>query len=317
MTMRILPTLESMRRVGVPESGGPMAEAMTLESGPRITPGDHFDGREGYNPSFLEGFHVPLPTPTVSRADDVLRLEDGSAEINYQHFTVVMSKPRRMALFTAVNIDGKTTVKIARTRDVWAYDGRVPIESQLGDELYNDNDLDRGHLVRREDPNWGGKVKAGVANDDTFHFTNCSPQMSGMNQVTWLGLENYILKNARTWKDRVTVFTGPVFGADDLTYRGIRIPLAYWKVIAFLSDSQKPSATAYMVDQEKELSTLEAAFGRYKTYQRSIRYIESVSGLSFGSLSGHDGFSNEERRSPEGRHRRVERALESLDEILV
>jgi endonuclease G len=133
-----------------------------------------------------------------------------------------------------------------------------------------------------------------------------------------VGLENYVLKNAKVWQDRVTVFTGPVFSDNDLTYRGVRIPLAFWKVLAFLSESGRPSATAYMVDQETELSSLEAAFGRYKTYQRSIRYVERVSGLDFGKLKTYDGFSNEEIQSgmPRG-GRRVETVLESPDDIRV
>ncbi len=209
-------------------------------------------------------------------------------------------------------------MSIKRTPDKWSYDGRVPLEAQPGETMCGDNDLDRGHLVRREDPNWGTQEEALTANDDTFHFTNCSPQMHAMNAVTWVGLESYVLKNARVWKERVTVFTGPVFGVDDLTYRGVRIPIAFWKVLSFLSDSGRPSATAYMVDQENELSTLEAAFGRYKTYQRSIRYVEQVTGLSFGRLKTYDGFSNEEIQNgiPRGRVR-VETILESPDDIPV
>lgn len=75
------------------------------------------------------------------------------------------------------------------------------------------------------------------------------------------------------------------------------IPKAFWKVIAFLSDDGTPSATAYLVKQEEELSELEAAFGAYKTYQRSIRFVEQLTGLSFGQLSDYDGFSNSEAES--------------------
>jgi endonuclease G len=274
--------------------------------------------RIGYDKDFLPGLTVPVPKPIGDRAADLLTLDDGGGLLHYTHFSLAMSRSRKLAMFTAVNMDGSQSVSIKRTPDKWSYDGRVPLEAQLGEELYEDNDLDRGHLVRREDPNWGTQEEALTANDDTFHFTNCSPQMHAMNAVTWVGLESYILKNARVWQERVTVFTGPVLGVDDLTYRGVRIPIAFWKVLAFLSDSGRPSATAYMVDQENELSTLEAAFGRYKTYQRSIRYVEQVTGLSFGRLKTYDGFSNEEIQIgiPRGRVR-VETILESPDDIRV
>jgi endonuclease G len=166
------------------------------------------------------------------------------------------------------------------------------VEAQIGEDLYAGNRLDRGHLVRREDPNWGAAAQ--TANEDTFHFTNCAPQMDIVNQRTWLGLEDYILKHARVWQERCSVITGPVLKDTDLPYRDALVPRAFWKVVAFLSDDGKPSATAYLVEQDQELGQLEAAFGAYKTYQRSVSSIEALTGLSFGRLAGFDGFSNEE-----------------------
>jgi endonuclease G, mitochondrial len=226
--------------------------------------------------------------------NDVVLLDDGTKELKYQHFSIIMSRSRRMALYTAVNISGSRPVEVSRGNDRWFFDGRIPVELQLGEELYRDNLLDRGHLVRRQDPDWGDAQDAQRANGDTFHFTNCSPQMGAMNQRTWLSLENYILDSARTWREQVTVFTGPVFGRNDYEYRDALIPLAYWKVVVIVTDTGRPSATAYMVDQEEELDYLEFAFGSFSTYQRSIRYIEGLTGLDFGTLRQYDGFSNEE-----------------------
>ncbi|MFY7925671.1 MAG: DNA/RNA non-specific endonuclease [Aquidulcibacter sp.] len=214
------------------------------------------------------------------------------ARLDYTHFSITMSAARRMAIFVGVNIDGANSQLIPRTDDKWSLDGRIAIEQQIGEDMYTDNLLDRGHLVRREDPNWGDQAL--TANEDTFHFTNCAPQMAGFNQRTWLSLEKYMLDNTRRWKERVTVFTGPIFRDDDRLYRGALIPTAFWKVIAFLSDDGRPSATAYMIDQKRELGSLEAAFGAFKTYQRSIRQIELLTDIDFGVLSQYDGFSNEE-----------------------
>jgi len=288
------PRLADLKRLDpVTPRPRPEVEA-AIEAGPRITPPAAFTGRQGYSGDFLGAFVVDLPKPGAARAGDVLVIPASSDRLDYQHFSVVMSKSRRLAMLVAVNIDGAQTKRIARGDDKWSLDGRIPIEAQLGERLYADNGLDRGHLVRREDPIWGSEGDAATANEDTFHFTNCAPQMAAFNQRTWLDLEDYVLKNTRRWKERVTVFTGPVFSDRDLPYRGAHIPLAYWKVLAFLDDAGRPSATAYMLDQEQQLSGLEAAFGRYKTYQRSVRRIEELTGLSFGPLAQFDGFSNEE-----------------------
>jgi len=134
-----------------------------------------------------------------------------------------------------------------------------------------------------------------IANADTFHFTNCSPQMSGFNQKTWLELEDYILDNTQRWKARATVFTGPVLADDDRVYRGVKIPKAFWKVVAYLSDDGKPCASAYMIDQNRELGQLDLMFGQLRTYQRSVIQIERLTGIRFANLADYDGFSNEER----------------------
>lgn len=300
------PMIADMVRIGPDSDRSAAAEAAASEAAVeraatlRISPPSRFAGRTGFDRDFLAGFKVDLPTPKGAKARDVLQVgDDPSGRLDYMHFSVVMSRSRRMAMFTAVNISGARSESINRENDRWFLDGRIPAEAQLGEDLYAGNRLDRGHLVRREDPNWNpeGANEAGIANGETFHFTNCAPQMDVVNQRTWLGLENYILLNSRAWKERCSVFTGPVFGASDLEYRGALIPKAFWKVIAFLSDEGKPSATAYVVQQDEELRQLEAAFGAYKTYQRSLRQVEALSGLSFGELTQYDGFSNQEAES--------------------
>lgn len=254
---------------------------------PRVTPARDLKDRHGYAEDFLGSFGVPWPTVEEALAGDAQK------RLDYTHFSITMSRAKRLALYVGVNIDGGQHVDIIRSNDTWAYDGRLPIDAQVGEALYASNGLDRGHLVRRQDPNWGDEAQ--TANLDTFHFTNCSPQMSGFNQKTWLELEDYILDNTQRWKARATVFTGPVFADDDRVYRGVQIPKAFWKVVAYLNDNGKPSASAYMIDQSRELGQLDLVFGQLRTYQRSVIQIERLTGLRFGNLADYDGFSNEER----------------------
>jgi endonuclease G len=87
------------------------------------------------------------------------------------------------------------------------------------------------------------------------------------------------------------VFTGPVLRDDDTRYRDVRIPREFWKVVVIRTPT-RPSATAYLVSQTKELQDLEFAFGRYKTYQVAVKEVERLTGLDFGELSRFDGFSN-------------------------
>jgi endonuclease G len=93
---------------------------------------------------------------------------------------------------------------------------------------------------------------------------------------------------------RVTVFTGPFFARDDMEYRDAKIPAAFWKVVAIVTDDGRPSATAYKVSQAKELADLEFVFAGFKTYQISIEQVMKATHLDFSNLLEFDGFSQHE-----------------------
>jgi endonuclease G len=250
-----------------------------------------YDDREGYDPDFL-GKSVPLPQVSEDILKDCVALKDGSGiELKHTHFSLVMNKSRRLALYTAVNIDGTQSQSIQREKDKWYFDPRIEKEYQCGPELYANNDLDRGHLVRRLDPVWGSLAKQ--ANDDTFHFTNCSPQHKHLNQETWANLENYILKNAGKYGLKVSVFTGPVFREDDMIYRGeYQIPAEFWKVVVMVNEDDRISATAYLQTQKNLIRDLEFAYGEYQTYQVPVTKIEALTGLDYGVLRNYDPIAN-------------------------
>lgn len=262
-----------------------------------ITIDPDYNKRTGYKDNFLsDSKKVPLPKLTNKMLQNTAVNKEAKGKnkhvLNYYNFSVVVNKGRRLAYFTAVNIDGKQGVKIKRESDKWFYDPRIGRDEQVGEEIYTANELDRGHLVRRLDPAWGKNQKvAKVANDDTFHFTNCSPQHKNFNQnkTTWAGLEDYILFNSQNHKLKVCVFTGPVFTDDDMEYRGVNLPSRFWKVVTMLKDDGKLSATAYLLTQEKLIANLEEFnFGAYKTFQVTVKEIEKLTGLDFGNLSKHD-----------------------------
>ncbi|MEH7050100.1 DNA/RNA non-specific endonuclease [Bacillus pseudomycoides] len=241
----------------------------------------------GYDTKFL-GNHYEVPHPKF-RSDleqDIAPVKNGSNVLNYTHFSIVMSKSRRLAYYTVVNIDGKQLIDIKREKDKWHFDPRIEKKFQCGPELYQDNDIDQGHLVRRRDPVWGNVAQE--ANKDTFHFTNCSPQHKNLNQKTWLDLEDYILNNAENSKLKVTVFTGPIFRSDDIVYRGVQIPAEFWKIAVIVKEDDRLSATAYLQTQKNLIDNLEFAYGEYKTYQVPVSKIESLTGLDFGDLRHHD-----------------------------
>ena len=212
----------------------------------------------------------------------------------YRHFSVVMSKSRRLCLVSAVNIDGKQSKK--KQRVGWRTDPRISSGAQIRNECYgNAPRFARGHMTRREDPIWGSDTTAAAGNADSMHVTNAVPQMQPFNAGIWLGLEDYALDHARQDDMRISVFTGPFLEADDPVHFDVQIPVRFWKVIAFVhDDTGELCATGYSMSQEDFIREEEFVFGRHKTSQVSIRSIEQKAGLSFGPLADLDPFGDVE-----------------------
>jgi endonuclease G len=243
--------------------------------------------RTGYDPAFL-GPSVPLPGLTTDAATVLLR---------YLHYSVLFRPDRKFAALTALDLDGARLIQLDRT-DKWLLDPRVPHDAQAGPAIYADNHLDRGHLVMRASSAWGAtEEEARQAEAETFFFTNAAPQASSFNQgrELWLGLEEYLLEHAATFDRKLAVFAGPVLDPDDPPYRGIQIPLRFWKVVAFVQDGAL-AATGYILDQTPLVDDLDAALaaataagdvpplGAFRTFQVPIADIAVLAGVDLDQL---------------------------------
>ncbi len=258
----------------------------------------------GYDPEFL-AVSTPFPVPPVATL---------THDLPFTHFSVLLHLTRRLAVATGVNLDGSALLDLPRGDD-WHLDPRVLPSQQTGPDVYADNDLDRGHLVRRRDPVWGDPQLAAQANRDTFSYVNAAPQAAAFNQgeQLWLGLEDYILDHAQSLGQRLSVFTAPMLAEEDPPYRGVRIPRRFWKIAAWATGSlsqglpdaattEEPvlAATAYVLDQtplleDVELATLQALragdpppLGPYRTFQVPVLDVASLTGLDLGPLVAAD-----------------------------
>lgn len=264
------------------------------------TPADLLADRTGYDPAFL-GADVPVPAPATGEPTVLL---------HYTHHSVLLRPDRRFAAVTALAMDGARMVQLTRGSDRWRFDPRVPGEQQTGNDVYRDNDLDRGHLVRRASAIWGDCAEeAERAEADTFYYTNAAPQAALFNQgrELWLGLEDHVQEHAETFDRRLAVFCGPVLDPRDPPYRGIRVPLRFWKVVAHLQAAERAggpagelAATGFLLDQTPMVEDLEAALtaardagripplGPFRTFQVPIADIAALAGLAMDQLTAAD-----------------------------
>ncbi|MEP7364706.1 MAG: DNA/RNA non-specific endonuclease [Acidobacteriota bacterium] len=275
-----------------PRRGAAVEDVIITEAAP-----EDYSDRSGYDPAFLsEGPAIPLPK-IIRDADQVLTFKIGGkteSELKYQHYSVVMHKKRRICFYSAVNIDGKKSMKTVRPG--WRTDPRIPKELQIIQECYgNEPKFSRGHMTRREDPAWGSKAESNLGCADSMHVTNAVPQMQSFNAGIWLGLEDYALQNAREADMRISVITGPFLHANDPIRFGVKIPRSFWKVIAFVHDETgKLCASGYTISQDDVMPEEEFVFGAYDTHQRSLKSIETKAGISFGSLTSRDVFGDDD-----------------------
>ena len=285
---------------GSPASGAsapPLSPVPAPVAGPVDTEGDEaflegvpadYVGRPGYDSAFV-GVDVPLPV--ILNAGDVLAFPwDGGTEhvLRYQHFSVVMSRARRMCVFSAANIDGGRMRRFRRPG--WRLDPRIPSAQQIRHECYGRAPrFSRGHMTRRTDPVWGGEEDGTRANVDSMHVTNTVPQLQPFNAGIWLGLEDYALDHAVEDAMTISVFTGPFLLADDPVRFGVQVPRSFWKIIVFIHDETRElSATGYVMSQEPLLVETEFVFGQHETWQVPVATIERRAGLSFEALAGSD-----------------------------
>ena len=270
--------------------------------------------REGYDPKFLDldKGKVPLPTLTTDGEQLVARLEDDTFELKYHKFSVCMHKVRRLALFTAANVDWRRNKRLVNGRkptrrelndfsskssERWVTDERIPQTHQLPDVFFTKDGgaFDKGHLVRRDDVTWGSSFKdMQKSNGDTFHTTNCSPQTSEFNQSSrgednWGDLENLIQRESDT--ERAIVLSGPVLSEDDLTFEGrdlrgtvlVQIPSRYWKIVVVKGRDGKPEAYGFLLEQD--LADVPLEFSVPDNWRSKMVRIEEIESLLFGAAT--------------------------------
>jgi len=283
--------------------------------------------RPGYQPDFIGkgNLLVPLPKIPASLKSKIAPLKKSAQiELKYFNYSVVMNKERKLAFFSCVNIDAGEQQDVGkREGDKWFRDPRIDDQLQIGDEFYKKqatleadrtaSPFDRGHLVRRLDATWGETVaQAKEHGDDSFHFTNCSPQFFQFNQGKrlWAGLEDFTRDVLLRDKERGIVMNGPIFDGPDAegaklpdasaaphkdpTFGGVAIPKYFWKILIAKDGASSLKATAFIVSQRNLIMDIDRIQEADKLeelvhlFQVSVVDLEKLTKLDFGNLGEAD-----------------------------
>ncbi|OSI68623.1 hypothetical protein BSZ22_20895 [Bradyrhizobium canariense] len=191
------------------------------------------------------------------------------------------------------------------------YEGQTTFDAQGNQILdkrtsgHRNRMFQKGHLTRRQDPLWGDDESIiKFANADTFHVTNCSPQVGFFNMgifkqgtnaemraasekqavhpggnLYWRALEEFVLTNARAERERVSVFTGAVFDDEnDIPWdrgrqemRGFKAPRQFWKLLLRVENNEL-QATALVADQSPLIDYVPEALLRGEAVSKPLPY---------------------------------------------
>jgi endonuclease G len=298
----------------------PLASTESIEEAVREPLHDtDYSSRTGYDPSFLnqpgQDPNWPVlvvPMPEAADQTMLARTRDGGTVLRYQNFSIAMHRERRLALQCASNVTDEPVLREPEPgkdysrkglgglgkndQERWFLDPRLDSAAQLPDVFFTKDrkSFDKGHLVRREDVAFGTSYNLiRRANGDTFHVTNCSPQVAGFNQSqagqnNWGDLENHVMSEAAN--ERLCLFAGPVLDPADEVFVGTgdggkvlraKIPKRFWKVICARVDT---GLAAFGFVLEQELDAVDWEFtvpADYRPAMYPLVDIANMAGIVF------------------------------------
>jgi endonuclease G len=268
-----------------------------------------YSDRAGFNEHFLDR-KISMPKLNASLIKKTARLLANNKEftIRYANFSTIQHAVRKQPIVSAVNVDGSKKIKEATGGSIsWIKDNRLSLDEQLSNPWYSGSGFDKGHMSRREDAEWGEDLEeAQFRSRDTFHLTNCCPQVPALNQSKrqglWGKLEIEILENGardEEYNQKICVFNGPIFKDGDPVYRGIQVPMVFWKIVLWKNKKGKLLATAFKLSQEDlvdDIAFEEILFNQIMVeHQCSIAWIEKQTELTFAELRAIDTYQGNER----------------------
>lgn len=274
-----------------------------------------FSKCNGYASDFL-GVNVALPQPKNTIQAEIAKLKDGSIELKYFKYSVIYNALRKMPLISAINVEGDPSQRLDNSKrdDDWLRDTRIDMECQLYDKFYAYSKFDKGHMARFEDANWDTTEAQALTNSIyTCFYTNACPQVPKLNRTgLWGKLEKQVLekgiKKEAGKLARMTVFNGPIFNPNtDKIFKGLRIPMEFFKIILWLDDSEKLKATAFKLTQkdlvgevkfDESMRLDEEALDidklvTFKNYQCSIKSLIDATQIDFSAIEEYDTYPDD------------------------
>ena len=189
-----------------------------------------------------------------------------SLEYNYE------SHHSRWVAFTFYD---KTAESNTGRSNAWSYDPQL-IEWTNNDSDYRGSGYDRGHIMASAD-----RLYSRTANEQSFYYSNITPQVNSFNAGIWLELENTVRVWGRnnTLRDTLYVVKGGTIRDDQITgtigANKIVVPkYNYMAVLLKKADSYK--SIAFWFENRRYAEPY-----RLNEHAVSVKELEELTGIDF------------------------------------
>jgi endonuclease G len=229
------------------------------------------DSIRQYNTRSLNLTYLEIPKTNPS---DVI--------ITHTGYSLLYNETHEQASWVAYDLTKEETNKMYERTDKYIPDPQVSTGT-ANDYDYSGSGYDRGHLAPAADMGWSSKTM-----EESFYYSNMSPQLPGFNRGIWKKLEELV----RTWAFEygdVYIVTGPVLtsGLSTIGPDNVSVPKYYYKVIL---DYSEPDL--------KGIGFILPNYGSSESLQNfasTIDSVEKVTGIDFFPALPDDQETNIEK----------------------
>lgn len=207
------------------------------------------------------GLEIPF-----SSSPDIIKHTGYSLSYNEEH---------EQANWIAYELTKDETKKLFERTDKFLIDPKVKTYSATDNDYYGSG-YDRGHLAPAADMGWSS-----TAMEESFYYSNMSPQNASFNRGIWKRLEAL----TRSWAieiESIYIVTGGVLtkGLPTIGVNMISVPKYFYKVILSYSDLSIEGIGFILPNSGSSLPL--------ETFSVSIDSVEKFTGLNFFPLLPDD-----------------------------
>ena len=193
------------------------------------------------------------------------------AIVHHTAYDLMYNEQHEQADWVAYELTAQHTIKAVERSNKFIEDPLVKTGSAANED-YAGSGYDRGHLAPAADMGWSQ-----LTMEESFYFSNMSPQVPNLNRGLWKQLEEQV----RLWAKEdsiVLVVTGPIL-KDSLPSIGpnkVSVPTAYYKVILDVAYPQIKAIAFVMPNEPIQ--------GKVEDYITTVDSVELLTGLDFFPL---------------------------------